>query len=474
MILGIGSSGPQVAEGWHGQRFAKQLQRTREYVAVVRMALARERVEFHGETLELPLPDGPGKALKLTIGPVQEQIPIYLAAIGPKNTALAGEIADGWIPTLFSPEHVSRAAPAARGRRGALGQIARWLRHRADGQRVRHRRSARARATRCARSSRCMSAGWARASRTSTTSSSSRYGFEAEAKEIQDLYLEGKREEAMAAIPDRADRHGLAVRARRTSCASAWRSTATRASARSASRRSPSRPTIASRSCAWSPSSPPEPDADARACWAPSATRARLPDDRARARRCAARGHDVTLQTWAALAGARRGRGHGVRGRARVPGVPAAARSRWTSTRRSSTRRATRCRSCASCARMSSSPTSSRSRRRWRPSSTDVPCATLIPHVYPDGEPDFPIYSLGARLPRTALGRALWRARASARSRTASSAAAASSTHARAAGPAAARPRPRRHQPRLALVATFPQLEYPRRVAARTCTWWAR
>src|SRR6476620_8652242 len=107
MILGIGSSGPQVAEGWHGQRFARQIQRTREYVAVVRLALARERVEFHGETLELPLPDGPGKALKLTIAPVQESIPIYLAAIGPKNTALAGEIADGWIPTLLDPEHLS-------------------------------------------------------------------------------------------------------------------------------------------------------------------------------------------------------------------------------------------------------------------------------------------------------------------------------------------------------------------------------
>ena len=107
MILGIGSSGPQVAEGWHGQRFGRQIQRTREYIAVVRMALARERVEFHGETLDLPLPDGPGKALRLTISPVQENIPIYLAAIVPKNTALAGEVADGWIPTLFSPEHVS-------------------------------------------------------------------------------------------------------------------------------------------------------------------------------------------------------------------------------------------------------------------------------------------------------------------------------------------------------------------------------
>src|ERR1700721_701941 len=71
MICGIGSSGPQVAEGWHGQRFGKQLQRTRDYVAVLRMALARERLAFHGDTIELPLPDGPGKALNLTIPPVQ-------------------------------------------------------------------------------------------------------------------------------------------------------------------------------------------------------------------------------------------------------------------------------------------------------------------------------------------------------------------------------------------------------------------
>src|ERR687889_1134159 len=111
MILGIGPSGPQVAEGWHGQRFARQIQRTREYVEVVRKALARERLQYAGETLTLPLPDGPGRALKLTIEPVQEQIPIYLAAIGPNNTRLAGEIADGWIPTLFSPEHVAELRP---------------------------------------------------------------------------------------------------------------------------------------------------------------------------------------------------------------------------------------------------------------------------------------------------------------------------------------------------------------------------
>src|SRR5258708_412894 len=107
LLLGLGSSGPQVSEGWHGVRFGKQLQRTREYVAVVRMALEHQKVEFHGETIDLPLPDGPGKALKLTIHPAQKRIPIYLAVLGPKNVALAGEIADGWLPVFFSPEHTA-------------------------------------------------------------------------------------------------------------------------------------------------------------------------------------------------------------------------------------------------------------------------------------------------------------------------------------------------------------------------------
>src|SRR3979409_424852 len=116
LLLGLGSSGPQVSEGWHGVRFAKQLQRTREYVAIVRMALAHQKVECHGETLELPLPDGPGKVLKLTIRPVQERIPIYLAVLGPKNVALAGEIAEGWLPVCFSPERSpGRSLPRADG-----------------------------------------------------------------------------------------------------------------------------------------------------------------------------------------------------------------------------------------------------------------------------------------------------------------------------------------------------------------------
>ncbi len=201
MILGIGSSGPQVAEGWHGQRFARPLARTREYVAVVRMALARERVEFHGETLELPLPDGPGKALKLTIAPVQERIPIYLAAIGPKNTALAGEIADGWIPTLFSPEHVSELRPllqegADRSGKSLEGfDIAPTVSLCISDDRESARNSMRPFIA-------LYVGGMGSRKQNFYNQLIQRYGYEADAQIIQDLYLEGKREEAMAAIPD--------------------------------------------------------------------------------------------------------------------------------------------------------------------------------------------------------------------------------------------------------------------------------
>src|SRR3989441_8918545 len=108
MLLGLGTSGPQVSEGWHGVRFPHQVERTRDYVAVVRMALAHKKVEYQGETMQLPPPHGPRQGLKLTIRPGQDQIPIYLPGLGPKNGALAGEIADGWLPVFFSPEHVSK------------------------------------------------------------------------------------------------------------------------------------------------------------------------------------------------------------------------------------------------------------------------------------------------------------------------------------------------------------------------------
>jgi F420-dependent oxidoreductase-like protein len=201
MILGIGSSGPQVAEGWHGQRFARQLQRTREYVAVVRMALARERVAYDGETIELPLPDGPGKPLKLMIAPKQERIPIYLAAIGPKNTALAGEIADGWIPTFFSPEYVSefrkllQEGAARAGRSLDDFDIAPTVNAYVSDDRELARNLVRPLLA-------LYIGGMGSRKQNFYNNLVQRYGFESAAKEVQDLYLDGKKEEAGQAIPD--------------------------------------------------------------------------------------------------------------------------------------------------------------------------------------------------------------------------------------------------------------------------------
>jgi F420-dependent oxidoreductase-like protein len=109
-----------VSEGWHGVPFAAPLGRTREYVDIVRMALQRQTVAYAGRHFTLPLPDGPGKALKLTIHPPRTDIPIYLAAVGPKNLELAGEIADGWHAIFFGPEHSGDlVASVAQGRRRA-------------------------------------------------------------------------------------------------------------------------------------------------------------------------------------------------------------------------------------------------------------------------------------------------------------------------------------------------------------------
>jgi F420-dependent oxidoreductase-like protein len=120
--MGLGVSGPQVSEGWHGVRFDKPLARTREYVDIVRSALRREKVRYDGKHYVLPLPDGPGKALTMTVHPVREQIPIYLAAVGPKNLELAGEIADGWLAMFFSPEHSADSLASVRAGREKAGK----------------------------------------------------------------------------------------------------------------------------------------------------------------------------------------------------------------------------------------------------------------------------------------------------------------------------------------------------------------
>jgi F420-dependent oxidoreductase-like protein len=201
MLLGIGSSGPQVAEGWHGQRFAKQIARTRDYVAVVRKALARERVQYSGETLELPLPDGPGKALKLTISPVQERIPIFLAAIGPNNTRLAGEIADGWLPMMFSPEHLDEFFPllqegADRAGRSLDGfMIAPSVNFLVTDDEEAARDLVRPFLA-------LYVGGMGSREKNFYNNLAQRYGFEENAKKVQDLYLEGKKDEAAAALSD--------------------------------------------------------------------------------------------------------------------------------------------------------------------------------------------------------------------------------------------------------------------------------
>jgi F420-dependent oxidoreductase-like protein len=103
--LGLGVSGPQISEGWYGVRFDRPLARTREYVEIVRKVLSRERLTHDGDHWTLPLPDGPGKPVKLTVHPVRERMPLYIAAIGPKNLAQTGEIADGALLVFFAPEH---------------------------------------------------------------------------------------------------------------------------------------------------------------------------------------------------------------------------------------------------------------------------------------------------------------------------------------------------------------------------------
>jgi F420-dependent oxidoreductase-like protein len=196
-LLGLGTSGPQVVEGWHGRSWGKPLTRTREYVELVRMALRRDTLELHGDEYEVPYSGddatGLGKPLKLMLRPFRPDIPIYLAALSPKNVRLAFEIADGWLPIYFSPER-ARAAFGYEPREGfdiapsvqvvvsddleAARDVIRpvlALYIGGMGSRAVNFYNALVR----------------------------RYGYEAEAERVQQLYLEGKQREAAAAVPDR-------------------------------------------------------------------------------------------------------------------------------------------------------------------------------------------------------------------------------------------------------------------------------
>jgi F420-dependent oxidoreductase-like protein len=198
--LGLGVSGPQVSEGWHGVRFAKPLARTREYVDVVSMALRRETVRYDGEFLTLPLPDGPGKALKLAVHPVRERVPIYLAAVGPRNLELAGEIADGWLAIFFSPDFGSellasvRAGQDRAGRGDAGFDVAATVPV-SIGDDV----------SACAEPLRGYVAlyvgGMGSREQNFYNALARRMGFDAAAQRIQDLYLAREHRAAMAAVP---------------------------------------------------------------------------------------------------------------------------------------------------------------------------------------------------------------------------------------------------------------------------------
>ena len=203
--LGLGVSGPQVVEGWHGEAFGKPLKKTREYVEVVRAVLRREKpVEYQGEYYQIPYAGadatGLGKPLKSILHP-RADLPIYLAAIGPKNVALAAEIADGWIPVFFSPSRM----PMFRG----------WL---DEGFRRAGRSAPRfdimpscgvsigddvdaCRASMKGRIALYVGGMGARG-KNFYNELAQRYGYEGAAKTIQDFYLSGRKAEAEAAVPD--------------------------------------------------------------------------------------------------------------------------------------------------------------------------------------------------------------------------------------------------------------------------------
>jgi F420-dependent oxidoreductase-like protein len=199
-VLGLGISGPQVVEGWHGQPFDRPLRRTREYVEIVRKALARETLRYDGEIYKLPRPDGPGKPLKLIIQPAQDRIPIYLAAIGPKNTSLTFEIADGWLPTIFAPDHLDVFRPsmeegAARGGRSIADVDIAPMTSLAIYDDIEEARD-------MLRPYLALYiGGMGSRDKNFYNQLVTRYGYGDEAFEIQNLYLSGKQAEAMAKIP---------------------------------------------------------------------------------------------------------------------------------------------------------------------------------------------------------------------------------------------------------------------------------
>ena len=198
-LLGLGTSGPQVVEGWHGQPWGKPLGKTREYVEIVRAALQRQVVAHEGEHYRIPW-DGPdatglGKPLKLMLRPLRAEIPIYLAALGPKNVALAAEIADGWLPIFVAPERFDDAfGPSLAGARPGFEIAANASVLVGD--------DVPALLDALRPHVALYVGGMGAKGRNFYNALVRRYGWEAEAERIQELYLGGKQREAIAAVPD--------------------------------------------------------------------------------------------------------------------------------------------------------------------------------------------------------------------------------------------------------------------------------
>jgi F420-dependent oxidoreductase-like protein len=194
-LMGLGTSGPQVVEGWHGQEWGKPLGKTREYVEIVRSVLRRERLEHHGAHYDIPVSGGTGlgKPLKLMARPLRADIPIYLAAVRPRAVEQAFEIADGWLPIFWSPAKAREVFPLHRARDGF--DVAPCVPAIVTDD-VSSARDA-------LKSYYSFYIGGMGARSTNFYNDLfAQYGYEAEAEDVQELFLGGQQVEAAAKIPD--------------------------------------------------------------------------------------------------------------------------------------------------------------------------------------------------------------------------------------------------------------------------------
>ena len=207
--LGLGASGPQVIEGFHGVRYDAPIGRTRELVDICRMVWRREKVQYQGKHYRVPLPEGEGtglgKPLKLINHPVRADIPIVIAALGPQNVAMCAEIANGWQPILFVPEKAhtvwGEALETGRAKRDpALGPLEVYLQ--SSLCLTEDRDTAEAMLNGMRGFVALYVGGMGAKGKNFYNDVARRYGYEQEAETIQDLYLDGKKEEAAAAVPD--------------------------------------------------------------------------------------------------------------------------------------------------------------------------------------------------------------------------------------------------------------------------------